>query len=753
MNSFWPPALASLDDSLTLPCESLGKLNAGLAIDIADVTEQLNLAAESARMVRELVLSELPEASWQNRQELDALIEEIRKTVEARNLEQRRSRLLALATELERGSIVHRRALRVNELNQLRDQAIDELRSQAGPEGAPPPLPGPEADQWVEWACGLKEPEDSESLQTLRNGFAHLDDFVASLEPDMWTVPDASAQKQAELEALIAEEAQKNLRSRLSALATELERGSIVHHRAFRVTQLNELRDQAINELRSQAEGTEAPQTLPGPEAEQWIGWACGLKEPEDAESLQTLRDGFTHLDDFVANLEPDMWIAAGSPTLETPAEAERSADNTQQEPSLPETPPEQSWPEMHQEPSRVETNGFEETLVSSGPIPIKLKARRSSKWRRVSQTPHSPHSVETSHPAETPPSALEPETVVSTYVAPVSIEEEVQQVPAQKVALLNSIKGLVTDPVRRMKHAVEPPVTTEVFREASAVAAIPNHQVESPFTAEIFRETSATPTTTSDIRTRVQELFEGKSRMLLAVAAVLVLIVLGALMWRSHRNHVRSALVSASESKTPGLTPSNPGNKLQDQPVMASDSNPPADKQSKPKDQSAASKPTTPAGLEKPASKPDNAVLQPPLTVAKNEARKEEAKPVEAVVAPVLGLSGKVPGSLVSSIPTAQPKLAPTVQVSSGVAQGLLVHQVTPRYPAQARQARVQGTVVLQALIGKDGSVRNLHALSGPPMLTQAAVDAVKQWKYKPYYLDGQPVEAETQINVKFTP
>ena len=752
MNSFWPPALASLDDSLTLPCESLGKLNAGLAIDIAEVIEQLNLAAESARMVRELVVSELPEASWQNRGELDALIEEIRKTVEARNLEQRRSRLLALATELERGSIVHRRALRVNELNQLRDQAIDELRSQARPEGTPQTLPGPEADQWVEWACGLKEPEDSESLQTLRNGFAHLDDFIANLEPDMWRVPDPSAQKRAELEALIAEEAQKNLRSRLLALATELESGNIVHHRAFRVTQLNELRDQAINELRSQAEGTGAPQTLPGPEADQWVGWACGLKEPEDAESLQNLRDGFAHLDDFIANLEPDMWIAAGSPTPEAPAEAERSADITHQEPSPPETHPEQSWPETHQEPSQVETNGFEETLVSSGPIPIKLKARKSSKWRRVSQAPHSrvsqaPPSVETS------PSALEPDTVASNYVASMSAEEEVQRMPAQKAALLNSIKGLVTDPVRRLQHAVEPPVTAEVFREASAAAAIPNHQVESPFTAEIFRETSATPTTTSDIRTRVQELFEGKSRMLLAVAAVLVLTVLGALMWRSHRNHIRTASVSANVSKTPDLTQGNP---VQDTSVMSSimstdpNSKLPVDKQAKPKDQNATATPGSPTA----PAKSDNAVLQPPLTIAKNAAKPVEASPDSATPAPVLGgLPNKGPSSVISSIPVSQPNLAAKVQVSSGVAQGLLVHQVTPRYPAQARQAHVQGTVVLQALIGKDGSVRNLHALSGPPMLTQAAVDAVKQWRYKPYYLDGQPVEAETQINVKFTP
>ncbi len=722
MNSFWPPALASLDDSLTLPCESLGKLNAGLAIDIAEVIEQLNLAAESARTVRELVLSELPEASWQNREELDALVEEIRKTIEVRNLEQRRSRLLALATELQRGSIAHRRALRVNELNQLRDQAINELRSQAGLGGAAQPLPGPEADQWVAWACGLKEPEDSESLQTLRNGFAQLDDFIANLEPDMWTVPDPSLQQQAELEALLKEETEKNLRSRLLALATELERGSIVHHRAFRVTQLNQLREEAINELRSQAEGTGAPQTLPGPEAAQWVGWACGLKEPEDAESLQTLRKGFAHLDDFVANLEPDMWIVpAGPPTSGILPEAERSADNTQQEPSPPET---------HQEPSPPETNGFEETMVSAGPIPIKLKARKSSKWRRVPQVSHSLD--------EPSPSAIASDTLTPDYVTPARTEEEVQGTPAQKGALLNG---------------------AEAFREASAASASTGHRVESAFTAEIFRETSATPTTTSEIRTRVQEPFEGKSRMLLAVAAVLVLTVVGAIMWRSHRNHVRSASVSASERKTPDLTQSNP---VQDTSVMSSimstdpNSKLPVDKQAKPKDQSAATKPPTPAGPEKPASKPDNAVLQPPLTIAKNAAKTAAASPDSATEAPdsVLGgLPNKGPSSMISSIPAAQPKLAQKVQVSSGVAQGLLVHQVTPRYPAQARQARVQGTVVLQALIGKDGSVRNLHALSGPPMLTQAALDAVKQWRYKPYYLDGQPVEAETQINVKFTP
>ena len=191
MSSLCLSALASLDDSLGLLSESSRKLKAAQSVEIAEVIQQLKMAAESARMVRESVGSEMPEAWWQNREELDTLVEKIQEILEARTLEQLRSRLLALATELERGRIVHRRALRLNELNQLRDRAINELRSQAGLEGAPQNLPGPDAGQWIEWACGLKEPQDAESLQTLRGGFAHLDDFVANLELNMWIAAES----------------------------------------------------------------------------------------------------------------------------------------------------------------------------------------------------------------------------------------------------------------------------------------------------------------------------------------------------------------------------------------------------------------------------------------------------------------------------------------------------------------------------------------------------------------------------------
>ena len=68
------------------------------------------------------------------------------------------------------------------------------------------------------------------------------------------------------------------------------------------------------------------------------------------------------------------------------------------------------------------------------------------------------------------------------------------------------------------------------------------------------------------------------------------------------------------------------------------------------------------------------------------------------------------------------------------------------------ARQARIQGTVVLQATIGKGGEIENLRVVSGPPMLQQAALDAVRSWRYRPFYLNGEPVAVETTVNVIFS-
>ena len=88
---------------------------------------------------------------------------------------------------------------------------------------------------------------------------------------------------------------------------------------------------------------------------------------------------------------------------------------------------------------------------------------------------------------------------------------------------------------------------------------------------------------------------------------------------------------------------------------------------------------------------------------------------------------------------------------VSRGVMNGLLLFHPVPVYPPIAVAARTEGTVVLGAIISKTGSIENLRVLSGPPLLRQAALDAVAQWRYRPYALNGQPVEVETTVNVVF--
>ena len=90
-------------------------------------------------------------------------------------------------------------------------------------------------------------------------------------------------------------------------------------------------------------------------------------------------------------------------------------------------------------------------------------------------------------------------------------------------------------------------------------------------------------------------------------------------------------------------------------------------------------------------------------------------------------------------------------VQLGPGLAQGRLTHQVAPIYPPEAKRQHIQGTVVLKAVIGKDGRLDKLTPISGPTELIGAAVAAVQQWRYKPYLVDGQPVALQTTITVNF--
>jgi periplasmic protein TonB len=106
---------------------------------------------------------------------------------------------------------------------------------------------------------------------------------------------------------------------------------------------------------------------------------------------------------------------------------------------------------------------------------------------------------------------------------------------------------------------------------------------------------------------------------------------------------------------------------------------------------------------------------------------------------------------SSVAAVPNLTRPTPQRVRVSQGVSKGLLVYRIEPTYPPLARQAHIQGLVVLAAIIDKDGNIQNLQVVSGHPMLAPAAIEAVKQWRYKPFLLNGQPLEVETTVNVMF--
>jgi TonB family protein len=117
-------------------------------------------------------------------------------------------------------------------------------------------------------------------------------------------------------------------------------------------------------------------------------------------------------------------------------------------------------------------------------------------------------------------------------------------------------------------------------------------------------------------------------------------------------------------------------------------------------------------------------------------------------------GILPGVPGGIVSITPrTANYSPVPQrVRVSQAVAAGLLVNKVPLEYPPAAKDQRIQGVVLLAVIVDRSGNVSNIQLISGHPMLARAAIDGVRQWKYKPYLLNGEPIEVETQVTVNFT-
>ena len=156
--------------------------------------------------------------------------------------------------------------------------------------------------------------------------------------------------------------------------------------------------------------------------------------------------------------------------------------------------------------------------------------------------------------------------------------------------------------------------------------------------------------------------------------------------------------------------------------------------------------------------------MMAPTVIPKKVEMIKEEELPPDVGN---VGVVGGVPGGIaggsaggvlggiiggVGSLPP-PPKANPTrIRVGGNVIQASLIRQVQPIYPPIAKTAHISGTIILHAIIAKDGSIAHLEYISGPPLLMKAAMDAVSQWRYKPTMLNGEPVEVDTTVQVVFT-
>jgi periplasmic protein TonB len=161
--------------------------------------------------------------------------------------------------------------------------------------------------------------------------------------------------------------------------------------------------------------------------------------------------------------------------------------------------------------------------------------------------------------------------------------------------------------------------------------------------------------------------------------------------------------------------------------------------------------------------------IMKAPTVIPKTIARiKEEAAPPPQVNAGVVGgVPGGVPGGSAGGViggiiggvgnappppPPPKPSTPKRIRVGGQVENAKLMFQPKPEYPPLAKMARIQGTVRLEALISKDGTIQDLKTLSGHPLLVKAALEAVSRWRYQPTLLNGEPVEVVTEIDVNFT-
>jgi periplasmic protein TonB len=251
-----------------------------------------------------------------------------------------------------------------------------------------------------------------------------------------------------------------------------------------------------------------------------------------------------------------------------------------------------------------------------------------------------------------------------------------------------------------------------------------------------------------------------GSRKAIFAIAAIVLIAAAGYEAWTqwgsSYLNASAPVHIAAPVAKPPVVAPVLPSPAVTSAGPQPKDTTP-APETTVTDEKAHQQKIAATVNSSKPANSSPSAVDKAPVTksaqplVIKNGVSDKHTVATEA---PALSMSGIATAGELPNLASGSKAPAPVLQttsVSQGVSRGLLVKQVQPTYPSYAVQMRVEGTVQLLATISKTGDITAVKILSGDPQLVKAAADAVKQWKYKPYLLNGEPIEIQTQITVNF--
>jgi protein TonB len=373
--------------------------------------------------------------------------------------------------------------------------------------------------------------------------------------------------------------------------------------------------------------------------------------------------------------------------------------------------------------------------------------------------------------------SAVEPETTTPDWGTPIPAAGETRTLSSATVAAQSSASGTATAPAPA-KHDLRISAQTIQFENTMTAAPVEEPKAEPAKISEIPREAPRVePPTFAALAVKdheeEEESQEGGKKAYIIVALVVLAAAFTAYMLyqKSHTSDTPSPSQPQVQQTSPAPAPTTGNVNQSPTPTTTANQATPSASQDIvlgiPKPSAGTSKkPVSDVTVIKfPDSKiqtpsPEPAATEeapaPQALIVKSSAPAAAPRTVEADVAPPPAMTGpsddKALASIAAVSPTAIAKpVASTLKVSQGVSQGLLVKRVQPVYPQQAIQMRIEGSVLLDAVITKDGKISNVKVAKGDNVLAKAAVDAVKQWKYNPYFLNGEPVDIQTQINITF--